>query len=472
MIELGLQRISRLLYDTPLRWRAIHVAGTNGKGSTCAYISAMLQAYNCSDYRLKSGHNALRHGRFTSPHLVDRWDGISISCERGSQVEPVSSELFHTIEKSVLTRSQEENVQATEFELLTATAFEIFNQSHLDVAVIEVGVGGRLDSTNILGQPLFDDNGSPRSVDVAEHRPAPLVSAIAKIGMDHQGLLGDTIEAIAREKAGIIKPGVPLVFDSSNELRVQSVLESIARQKESPVINSNTVNFPDIAQGWAVHTRQNMGVAFLATWTALTSLGRIASSASSSEECANQLRNLQSTMFNAAAHTVFPGRQEWIDISSLTGRQGPALLDGAHNPQSANVLAEKVRELRLPTDTGSNEMCHGGDPVTWVVAVSMGKPLKEFWEPLLRAGDNVFAVEFGPVDGMPWVQPTPASEVADSARAVAPALGTTHSYGRDIAGALRAASASSKMAAGSNLVIAGSLYLVGDVHRLLRETQG
>jgi len=106
MIELGLQRISRLLSKTHLPWRAIHVAGTNGKGSICVYISGMLEVYNDSPLRLAKKQPRIRHGRFTSPHLIDRWDCISIN------QKPVSSALFHEIEKKVLQRNAREEINA------------------------------------------------------------------------------------------------------------------------------------------------------------------------------------------------------------------------------------------------------------------------------------------------------------------------------------------------------------------------
>lgn len=468
MIELGLQRISRLLYETPLRWRAIHVAGTNGKGSTCAYISAMLQAYNRSEYRTRHGHQPLRHGRFTSPHLIDRWDCITINSDDGGQVKPVSRELFRDVEKSVLTRCQEEDIQASEFEVLTATAFDIFNRSNLDIAVVEVGVGGRLDATNIIGQRVVDETGSVQVVDGSVFRPLPLVTAIAKIGLDHQGLLGDTIEDIAREKAGILKPRVPVVYDPSNEPRVREVIRTVAKSNGSPVIDHSTFPMPEMPLHWATHARQNMEVAFLATWTALISSGRIQPPPSVDQNEEDAVRALRFAMVKTAEQTAFPGRQEWVDISSLTGREEQVLLDGAHNPQAAHVLANKVHEARLSRKPDNHKTGDQCDPVTWVVAMSKGKPLTDFWKPLLKPGDNVFAVEFGPVGGMPWVHPAPALDILESAKAVVHNLEVTQDYGVDIIGALRAASAASEKMSGKNLVIAGSLYLVGDVHRHLR----
>lgn len=134
MIELGLSRIARLAAQTPQPWKAIHVAGTNGKGSICAYLSAMLHA------------SGVRCGRFTSPHLIDRWDCITID------EQTVQESSFIEAEERVKQRSQLLRMasKATEFELLTATAFEIFYREKIEMGVIEVGLGGRLDATNIL----------------------------------------------------------------------------------------------------------------------------------------------------------------------------------------------------------------------------------------------------------------------------------------------------------------------------------
>lgn len=231
MIELGLQRISRLLSKTHLPWRAIHVAGTNGKGSICVYISGMLEAYNNSNFRKLSKRPTIRHGRFTSPHLIDRWDCISIN------QKTVSSALFHEIEQKVLLRNASEEINASEFELLTATAFEIFTHEKVDIGVIEVGMGGRLDATNILGVPVDADPTSGEPI----VRALPLATAIAKIGLDHQSFLGTTLQAIASEKAGILKATVPLVYDSSNPPEVHDTFQNLASQIGAPIPDRNSL---------------------------------------------------------------------------------------------------------------------------------------------------------------------------------------------------------------------------------------
>jgi folylpolyglutamate synthase/dihydropteroate synthase len=484
MIELGLQRISRLLSKTHLPWRAIHVAGTNGKGSICVYISGMLEAYNDSPLRLAKKQPRIRHGRFTSPHLIDRWDCISIN------QKPVSSALFHEIEKKVLLRNAREEINASEFELLTATAFEIFTHEKVDIGVIEVGMGGRLDATNILGQPVQSE--SPSTDEESITRALPLVTAIAKIGLDHQTFLGSTLQAIAAEKAGILKPGVPLVYDSSNPPEVTSTFQTLASQIGAPISNlmsllttttqdssaqqsiAQTLPLPDLQSlGLApegstpAHTRQNTSVALQAT---LIALNQFIPSTPSNQ---TQNNDLLPTLLSIPSQTTFPGRLQPLSIHPLTRRKAPILLDGAHNAQSAAVLAEAVARLRNETSPANATATR---KVTWLLAASDSKNIEELLAPLLKPGDAFCAVEFGPVDGMPWVRAMGSEKVGAAARAV---LGrgsksggdedvAEWAFGRDVVGGLKRAS---EIADEGPLVVAGSLYLVGSVLRALRESQ-
>lgn len=474
MIELGLQRISRLLSQSHLPWRAIHVAGTNGKGSICVYISGMLEAYNNSKFRKSNNKPIIRHGRFTSPHLIDRWDCISIN------QKTVSSALFHEIEKKVLLRNATEEINASEFELLTATAFEIFTHENVDIGVIEVGMGGRLDATNILGVPV--EGGHPSTDPTIRARP--LVTAIAKIGLDHQSFLGTTLEAIAAEKAGILKPEVPLVYDSSNPPEVTDTFKMLASSIGAPTpgLEGSLLLSPDSAQAIAqtlpasdiatlstskseqtgdvpTHTRQNTSVALQATILALTQLIPDISKDPS----------LIPTLLSVPSQTTFPGRLQNLNIHSLTGRTTPILLDGAHNAQSAAVLAEAVAKLRSSEGSGNAK-------ITWLLAASDSKNIHELLQPLLRLGDRFCAVEFGPVDGMPWVKAMPSEKVAGAARDVLREKGDSgdgsddvkNALGRDVVGGLRRAT---NLADGGPMVVAGSLYLVGSVLRALRSSE-
>ncbi|KAJ5179749.1 hypothetical protein N7492_002959 [Penicillium capsulatum] len=411
MIELGLSRVSRLLQQTPLSWKAIHIAGTNGKGSISAYLSNLLAA------------GGVRCGRFTSPHLIDRWDCITI----GERV--VQESLFRQIEDQVKHRDQTLGIGASEFELLTATAFEIFNHERVEVGVVEVGMGGRLDATNILSNVL--------------------VSVIAKIGMDHQAFLGSTIEEIAREKAGILKPSVPCVVDNTNDA---AVLNALSNRVEELSINATftspdevTVQLPPLAKFFEEvdlepHQQQNICCAVSALRVALSEIRPGA-------DVFSLLPHL--------AQVVWPGRLEKLSLQPLIAREEPALLDGAHNPQSAAVLGKYV-DRKLRPDSG---------PVTWVVAASSGKDLAGVFRTIIRPGDNVATAEFGPVDGMPWVQATKATDLAMSLRSI-PQIGRVESFEGEL---LPAITWANEVAQGQPLVIAGSLYLISDVHRLLRD---
>ena len=490
MIKPGLERISRLLAHTPLPWGAIHVAGTNGKGSICAYISAMLEVFNRSAYVEKQSAPKLRHGRFTSPHLIDRWDCILIN------KEPVTGEVFRAVEAQVLKRDHQQKVGASEFEVLTATAFEIFNRENIDVGVVEVGMGGAEDATNVIGQPVLTGPGLEAEVgNERVTRRAPLVTVISKIGLDHQSFLGDTLEAIARQKAGIIKPGVPVVVDPSNAPGVLDVIESTAREKNCPFFGSNvgsllnstgsnsgpsiTQRLNDVLQqassgGVPEHVKQNGALAFIATNLALQALGHPNSEISNPHLIENEYPNLRSQLqeqfLKAIPATVFPGRQQWISCETLTGRKTPILLDGAHNADSARALGEKVDQLRR--STGSTE-----ESVTWVLTASESKDAKEIFRPLLKPQDSAFVVEFGPVDGMPWVKPTSMDKLEEAITSVLDEASPRSSMiavqrGKDVLHAMKQATAMARDRTTEKdglLVVAGSLYLVGDVLRLVRD---
>ena len=185
-------------------FRSVHVAGTNGKGSATAMIDAALRA---------AGH---RSARYTSPHLIDLTerfviDGQPVPEEELSQaVDRVRTAINDLRQRGLL------EVHPTFFEVTTAAAFEIFRRASVEVAVCEVGLGGRLDATNVL---------------------SPMVTAITSIALDHQQYLGTSVAEIAGEKAGIIKPGVPVVVGPVAP-EAARVIESIARDRQAPLVRA------------------------------------------------------------------------------------------------------------------------------------------------------------------------------------------------------------------------------------------
>ncbi|RYP07336.1 hypothetical protein DL764_002552 [Monosporascus ibericus] len=397
MIDLGLARITALLKHTPQTWRAIHVAGTNGKGSICAYLTAMLRAKNVSC------------GRFTSPHLIDRWDSITVNDGAVSEAK------FRYFEDLVKKRNKEQRLGASEFELLTATAFEIFESEKVEVGVIEVGLGGTLDATNAL-----------------RHKS---VTVISKIGLDHQSFLGNTLEEIASQKAGIMRAGVPCVVDDSNSRSVLGAINNCAATTGAtvkfvgPQTSELVQNMHDELEP---HQRQNLACAYGAFRLAYP-----------------QYAHDTAIFTRAIREMVWPGRLQLLDVERLTGRKAAVLLDGAHNPQSAEVLAAYV-DKHLRTDNKR---------VTYVLAASEGKNITEILKLLLRPGDNVAAVEFGPVDGMPWVKPMESNSILDLAAELGVAVSSRFDAHASVQSALGWAT---RTANEGPLVIAGSLFQSGE----------
>lgn len=177
----------------------LHVAGTNGKGSCCAYLEAVLRA------------GGYRTGLFTSPHLVDTRERFRVDGEIVS--EETFLDAYRTVKDAAGKLAAEGETYPTYFEFLFLMSLVIFRKAGVEVAVMETGLGGRLDATNVL---------------------RPLVSVITSVSLDHMQYLGDTVEAIAAEKAGIIKEGVPVVFDDTDE-RVCGVIRRKAEEMHAPV---------------------------------------------------------------------------------------------------------------------------------------------------------------------------------------------------------------------------------------------
>lgn len=201
-MKFGLENISKLSalrQDPHLKYPTIHIAGTNGKGSTASYIAAILQ------------NHQLKVGLYTSPHLLYLNERIKINGK------PISNNDFLLCLNEFVEKVEE--IQATFFDVLTAVAFDYFEREKVDIAVIETGLGGRFDSTNIV---------------------RPILSVITSIGFDHEKYLGNTIESIAFEKAGIIKKSIP-VFTGNLSLDAVNVIKLKAEEMQSLfVIHSNS----------------------------------------------------------------------------------------------------------------------------------------------------------------------------------------------------------------------------------------
>lgn len=299
------------LGDPQARLRMVHVAGTNGKGSTCATLEAILRA---------AGY---RTGLYTSPYLQAYNERIRLS---GMPIGAAALTDLVRRTAPVVEQLACEGVHVTEFEYGTALALCAFAQARVDIAVIEVGLGGRLDPTNVI---------------------TPLLCAITAIGMDHMQYLGDTLEAIAGEKAGILKPGVPVVVSHMEE-SARRVIAATAERGGAPALfldGKEVVCLLESAHGQRI--RFALGDFCLnGAEFALPGAHQL-DNAACALSCVLKLRTLGFDLSEAAlreglACVRWPGRLEWI---------GNVLLDGAHNPQGVGVLCAYLRRHLDPAHT-------------------------------------------------------------------------------------------------------------------------
>lgn len=309
--RLGLENVSRLLdiLGNPHRdLRIIHVAGTNGKGSTCSFINSML---------IYQGYNV---GLYTSPYLEEfneriKINNVNISDEDLAQsVSRVSDAIGQMIEEGC--------DHPTEFEIITACAFLYFRDRDVDFAVIEVGLGGRLDATNVC---------------------IPLVSAITSISMDHTEYLGDTLARIAFEKGGIIKNKRPVVlYQQSDE--VESVISSICSERDSELFITENDKIEYISEGMSSQSVNLEVMGHFYSGIEISLPGRhqarnlaVALSVLRLLEISSDISQVDTeALYRSIRETRWPGRMEVIKTEPLT------IIDGAHNPDGAAILSESV----------------------------------------------------------------------------------------------------------------------------------
>lgn len=295
----GLAEACRTLGDPQDRAPVLHVAGTNGKGSTSAMLAAM------------AGAADLRAGLYTSPHLLRFAERIQID---GLPVED-------GVLAEHLARALDDFPELTFFEVATLAAFTLFAEARVDVVVLEVGLGGRLDATNVVSRPL--------------------VTAVTSIGIDHEEWLGQGIAAIAAEKAGIAKRGVPLVMGPLPP-EATAVVEATARAKGAGPIVQIGRDVELEADGDGIHVR-GLGHAVRAR---LALAGRhqqrnAAVACGVAWAAQSELPALDERAIAAGlAVARWPGRLEHLDTVD-----GPVLLDGAHNVDGVRALVEHLDEV-------------------------------------------------------------------------------------------------------------------------------
>ena len=389
-IKFGLANISTIVarLGHPERaFRSVHIAGTNGKGSVTAMIDAALRA---------AGH---RSARYTSPHLVTLAERFVIG---GRPVADEALVAAITVVRDAIDGLRADgglDVQPTFFEVTTAVALELFRGAAVDVAVLEVGLGGRLDATNVVSPPHV------------------VATAITSIDLDHQVYLGTTLREIAIEKAGIIKPGVPVVVGPLAP-DASAAIDEVAASRGAALLRASARDCDGMAIGLAgVHQRSNAAVA-MRVLQLLDALGMAVPA---------------HAIASGLAHPEWPGR---LDVRRLAdGRE--LLLDAAHNPAGAASLASYL-------------LAEGGEPRPLVFAAMRDKDVAAMFAVLLPAVGRLVLTRASNA------RSADPESLAAQARAAAPALPIA--IAPDIGDALDAA-----WSASPRIVVAGSIFLLGDV---------
>ena len=407
-VKLGLDVEEALLGrlgDPHKAYPVIHVAGTNGKGSVCAFVDSILRAAG------------LRTGLYTSPHLVRFNERIRVD---GESIDDGSlGELAAAVEDASAAVTDEKDREPTFFECATAMALRHFRDAEVRMAVLETGMGGRLDATNVV---------------------SPLVSVITRVGMDHMTHLGPDIESIAGEKCGIMRPGVPVVCGQTDDTAL-SVIRREARRLGAPLIHApERVSIRRVSQDFdgqklvvesadctygtmrcalvGEHQLENLATAIAAVETMAGVAG---------------IDFPEEAVREGAATVSWPGRCQ------LLRRDPPMILDGAHNPDASAALAKTVAALR------------GEAPIGLVAGMCGDKDMHGILAPFKRMVGRMWAV---PISSARGADPR---EVLAAGRTLGWAGTAT-----DLPIALAEAEAWARQHNGI-ICIAGSLFLAGDV---------
>ena len=404
---LGLDRITQLLarFGNPEQRLppVFHVAGTNGKGSTCAFLRAALEA---AGYRVHA---------YTSPHLIRFNERIRVA---GTLIDDAT---LAPLLADVLDRA--DGLQASFFEVTTAAAFLQFARTPADACVIEVGLGGRLDATNVL--------------------PAPAVCSIAALGIDHQAFLGDTLAEIAAEKAGIAKPGVPLVT-MRYPPEIRAVVAGAAARAGAPLY---AVGAHWRHQATADHVTISDADGTLVLPTPTLAGAHQADNLALAAEMLRRQRVLDvspAAIATGARTATWPARLQRLSEGPLVRRLPPdrrrlgVWLDGAHNEQAAAAIADHWT---------------GGAPTALVIGMLANKGADAVLRHLVATSGGCELVAV-PVPGH-------AHHAPDTLAALALQHGATRATtATDVGDAFDQLAQSS---AAESVLIAGSLYLAGQV---------
>jgi dihydrofolate synthase/folylpolyglutamate synthase len=412
-IKLGLDNITRLcaaLGHPERSFRSLHIAGTNGKGSIAALTHAALVA------------SGVRTARYTSPHLTDLTERFVVGREPVDEptLEAATADLFACVDRLLADGTL--TVLPTFFEMTTAVAFELFRRAGVEVAVIEVGLGGRFDATNVI---------------------TPTAAAITTIGFDHQQHLGSTLRMIAFEKAGIIKAGVPVVTGTLPQEALEEV-RTVAAARGAPLVEASA--------GVQVETTMRDGRAELTVRTGDAEYGPLLLGLRGEHQVGNAvvaIRLLEAARARGIAITRagiehgfadvdWPARLELFEFGG--GKR--VLLDAAHNEDGAEALARYLRRW------------HPERPAL-VVGIMRDKAAADILAHVLPVTSQVI------VTAAPTPRALPASQLSEKVLALAPT--------RDVQViADPEAAVDRALQTADSACVAGSVFLAGAVRPWLR----
>ena len=404
MIDLRLDRMQRTLelFDHPQdAFASIHIAGTNGKGSTAAMLHRIL---------LDAGY---RTALYTSPHLVSFTERIRIDDQEIAEEDVIATA------DEIWRQTAAAAVPLTFFEFVTVMAFVHFARCHVDVAVVEVGLGGRLDATNVV---------------------TPIAAAITTISKDHEAYLGPDELSIAREKGGIIKPGVPVILGKLSD-ETFDLLNEIADERGSPVVSLGR-DFSFSLKDGGLFDYRGVKRHFLDLELGLP--GRYQRANAS---VALAVLELAENRFPVDEATVRAGlrRVRWPGRLEVMRERPMVILDGAHNPEGTKALVEELTYLRRD------------GKIKLLFAAMADKEWEIMLRLLTKAVDEITLTKVNMERSADPAmlaarlnEPIPRRVVADSGQALRELL-----QGAD---------------EGDVIVVAGSLYLLGEVRPLLQQT--
>ncbi|MGK7880230.1 MAG: folylpolyglutamate synthase/dihydrofolate synthase family protein [Crocosphaera sp.] len=391
-VHLGLDRIKFLLaqLDNPQQnIPMIHVGGTNGKGSVCAYLSSIL---------MEAGYKV---GRYTSPHLIDWTERICINNQ------PISESELETIIIKIKNSINTTEDTPTQFEIITAAAWVYFEQQKVDIAVMEVGLGGRLDATNVCDRPL--------------------ATVITSLSREHWQQLGPTVKDIAKEKAGIFKSQCPVIMGQVSD-EVKPVFQS----------RIDALNCPYTWIKPAVYLDDDLAKYNNIKYD-LPLLG--AMQLNNSALAIETINILQNQGWNITEKDIQQGikNTEWLGrIQWIKWKNNSILIDGAHNPAAAKMLRHYVDTL--------------DKSVIWIMGMLSTKEHDKVFKELLSDKDSLYLV---PVPDHSTANPDDLAILADQ---ICPQL-TEITTKETIFSALECAI--NEQDSQQVIVIAGSLYLIG-----------